>query len=296
MQLDNIYGEKRVSGTFKNTWKVLRKDKLAMVGLYGVLIIFLLCLVGHWLAPYDPNQAFLDAKLIPPSWARNGNPTFFLGTDYLGRDIMSRLLNGAPITLGSAFLVTLAASLPGIFLGILAGMSRGLRSSILQHILDTLLSIPSLLLAIVIVAFLGPSLQNAMLAAWLASLPHVVRAVYNAVHDELEKEYVVATRLDGATNWIILWQSIMPNISPLLVSESTRVLSIAILDITVLGFLGLGAQSPIIEWGSMLDHRSDLIYTAPWAIMLPGAIIFICILLINLLGDGIRRAILVESR
>ena len=180
----------------------------------------------------------------------------------------------------------------GLFLGVVAGATHGLRSAVLNHILDTLLSIPSLLLAIIVVAFAGPHLTHAMFAVWLALLPRMVRSVYSMVHDELEKEYVIAARLDGASTLNILWFAILPNITAGLITEITRALSMAILDIAALGFLDLGAQLPSPEWGAMLGDALELIYVAPWTVMLPGAAIMISVLLVNLLGDGVRRAII----
>lgn len=178
--------------------------------------------------------------------------------------MLSRLLSGAAPTVGGAFIVTLAATLCGLVLGVVAGATHGLRSAVLNHILDTLLSIPSLLLAIIVVAFAGPHLSHAMFAVWLALLPRMVRSVYSMVHDELEKEYVIAARLDGATTLNILWFAILPNITAGLVTEITRALSMAILDIAALGFLDLGAQLPSPEWGAMLGDALELIYVAPW--------------------------------
>ncbi|HCN6859601.1 TPA: ABC transporter permease subunit, partial [Escherichia coli] len=180
----------------------------------------------------------------------------------------------------------------GLVLGTFAGATHGLRSAVLNHILDTLLAIPSLLLAIIVVAFAGPSLSHAMFAVWLALLPRMVRSIYSMVHDELEKEYVIAARLDGASTLNILWFAVMPNITAGLVTEITRALSMAILDIAALGFLDLGAQLPSPEWGAMLGDALELIYVAPWTVMLPGAAIMISVLLVNLLGDGVRRAII----
>lgn len=291
MPLDNIYAEKRLPSPFRHIWRLFYHDTSAMVGFYGFIALLFLCLFGGWLAPYGLDQQFLGYQLLPPSWSRYGDVSFFLGTDDLGRDVLSRLLSGAAPTVGSAILVTLAAALCTVVLGVLAGITHGLRSAVMNHILDTLLSIPSLLLAIVVVAFMGPRLEHALLAVWLALLPRLVRAIYTAVHDELEKDYIVAARLDGATNGNILRHAILPNILPLLVSEFTRALSMAILDIAALGFLDLGAQLPSPEWGAMLGDALELIYVAPWTVMLPGAAIMLSVLIINLLGDGIRRAI-----
>ncbi|SQJ22096.1 Peptide transport system ATP-binding protein sapD [Salmonella enterica subsp. enterica] len=249
MPYDSVYSEKRPPGTLRTAWRKFYSDAPAMVGLYGCAGLALLCIFGGWIAPYGIDQQFLGYQLLPPSWSRYGEVSFFLGTDDLGRDVLSRLLSGAAPTVGGAFIVTLAATLCGLVLGVVAGATHGLRSAVLNHILDTLLSIPSLLLAIIVVAFAGPHLSHAMFAVWLALLPRMVRSVYSMVHDELEKEYVIAARLDGATTLNILWFAILPNITAGLVTEITRALSMAILDIAALGFLDLGAQLPSPEWG-----------------------------------------------
>jgi cationic peptide transport system permease protein len=291
MPLDNVYREKQVVSPLLYTWRIFYRDSLSMIGFYGVLLLIFLCIFGQLLAPYAMDQQFLGYQLLPPSWSRNGNVAFFLGTDDLGRDVLSRLLCGALPTIGSAAIITVAAALCGVIVGVAGGITRGLRSAILNHIFDTLLSIPSLLLAIVVVAFVGPRLEHAMLAVWLALLPRMARTIYTAVHNELEKEYVVAVRLDGAPIWQILRYAILPNIVAVLVTEFTRALSMAILDIVALGFLNLGAQLPSPEWGAMLGDSLELLYVAPWTVMLPGIAILFSVLFINLLGDGMRRAI-----
>lgn len=292
MPYDSVYSEKRPPGTLRTAWRKFYSDASAMVGLYGCAGLAVLCIFGGWFAPYGIDQQFLGYQLLPPSWSRYGEVSFFLGTDDLGRDVLSRLLSGAAPTVGGAFVVTLAATICGLVLGTFAGATHGLRSAVLNHILDTLLAIPSLLLAIIVVAFAGPSLSHAMFAVWLALLPRMVRSIYSMVHDELEKEYVIAARLDGASTLNILWFAVMPNITAGLVTEITRALSMAILDIAALGFLDLGAQLPSPEWGAMLGDALELIYVAPWTVMLPGAAIMISVLLVNLLGDGVRRAII----
>ncbi|KZQ08812.1 putrescine export ABC transporter permease SapC [Enterobacter roggenkampii] len=291
MPYDNVYSEKRTPGALRTVWRKFYGDTTAMIGLYGCAGLVLLCVFGSWFAPYGIDQQFLGYQLLPPSWSRYGEVSFFLGTDDLGRDVLSRLLSGAAPTVGGAFVVTLAATICGLALGIFAGSTHGLRSAVLNHILDTLLSIPSLLLAIVVVAFAGPHLSHAMFAVWLAILPRIVRSVYSMVHDELEKEYVVAARLDGATTFNILWFAVLPNIASGLVTEITRA-----------PFRRRQLRAEVEEaerrdvqnrhrQGAMLGDALELIYVAPWTVMLPGAAIMVSVLLINLLGDGIRRAI-----
>ncbi|CDL87932.1 putrescine export ABC transporter permease SapC [Xenorhabdus cabanillasii] len=290
MPLDNFYREKKTPSPLKVIWRFFYADVLAMTGFYGVLILIVFSLFGSHIAPYQLDQQLID-QLMPPSWSHYGNVAFFLGTDDLGRDIFSRLLIGTSSTFGAALIVTTAAAIVGLFIGSLAGITHGLKSAILNHILDTLLSIPSLLLAIIVVAFVGASLQHAMIAICLALLPRIVRTIYTAVHDELDKEYIISARLDGASNYHILRYAVFPNITAVIVSELTRTFSIAILDIAALGFLNLGAQLPSPEWGAMLGGSLELIYTAPWTVMLPGVAIMLSVLLVNLLGDGLHRAI-----
>ncbi|CCP03310.1 Peptide ABC transport system, inner membrane component [Erwinia amylovora Ea644] len=291
MPSDNIYAERKPPSPLRHTWRLFYRDTTAMIGFYAFLALLLLTLFGAVLAPYGIDQQFLGYQLLPPSWSRYGDVSFFLGTDDLGRDLLSRLLSGAAPTVGAAMVVTLGSACCALVPGVMAGLTHGLRSAVLNHVLDTLLSIPSLLLAIIVVAFTGPKLEHAMLAVFLALLPRLVRAIYSAVHDELEKEYVVAARLDGASSFDILRYAILPNIVALLVTEFTRALSLAILDIAALGFLDLGAQLPSPEWGAMLGDSLELVYVAPWTVMLPGAAIMLSVLIVNLLGDGIRRAI-----
>ncbi|MGC9458310.1 ABC transporter permease subunit, partial [Vibrio genomosp. F10] len=164
----------------------------------------------------------------------------------------------------------LIAATVGCIIGILAGMTKGLLSSTLNHLLDTIMSIPSLLLAIIFVAFLGFGEFNILLAICLALIPRFIRSVYIAVHNEIEKDYIMAARLDGANDFYLLWSSILPNILIVIATEMTYALSIAILDISALGFLGLGAQAPSSEWGAILGDSVELIYLAPWTVTLPG--------------------------
>ncbi|WMY96795.1 MAG: putrescine export ABC transporter permease SapC [Arsenophonus sp.] len=288
---DNFYYEQKIASPVKIILQYFYNDIFAMTGFYGVLFLLILSLFGTYLAPYTINQQFLEYQLLPPSWCHNGNITFFLGTDDLGRDIMSRLLIGTASTFGSSFIITISVMLFGLIFGCLAAITKGLKLIILHYILDTLLSIPSLLLSIIIIAFSGASLKNAIIAIWLALLPRIVKTVYNAVFNELNTEYVLAARLDGASNFYIIWYTILPNIIHILVIEITCTLSIAILDIVALGFLNLGARLPTSEWGSMVGNSLELIYVAPWTVFLPNAAIMISILFINLLGEGLHRAI-----
>ncbi|NRA85412.1 MAG: ABC transporter permease subunit, partial [Gammaproteobacteria bacterium] len=174
---------------------------------------------------------------------------------------------------------------------VFSGMSHGLKSSILNHILDASLAIPSLLLAIVLVAISGTGLTNVMIAVGVALTPQFMRATHNAVHHELSKEYVTATKLDGANKFQIFFYSILPNILDALVIQITLAISVAIIDIATLGFLKIGAQSPLSEWGAMLADGLDLIFIAPWNVAFPGLVLFFSVLSINMIGYGLQRAL-----
>ena len=290
MLTDNIYQEEHIPTQFERFWRSYKANSLAMFGLWFLGIIVLITLVSPWLTPHDPH-AQSGELLLPPSWSPAGTVEYFLGTDDLGRDILSRLIAGSQLSFGAAVLITVIAATLGCFIGILAGMTKGLLSSTLNHLLDTVMSIPSLLLAIIFVAFFGFGEFNILLAICLALIPRFVRSVYIAVHNEVEKDYVMAARLDGANDFYLLWNSILPNILVVIASESTLALSIAILDITALGFLGLGAQAPSIEWGAMLGDSVELIYLAPWTVTLPGLAIMFTVVMVNLVGEGIRQAL-----
>lgn len=290
MLTDNIYQEEQIPTQFERFWRSFRANNLAMFGLWCLMLIVIITLISPWITPHDP-QLQTGELLNPPSWNPEGTVEYFLGTDDLGRDILSRLIQGSQLTFGAAVIITFVATVIGCVIGVLAGMTKGLLSSTLNHLLDTVMSIPSLLLAIIFVAFLGFGEFNILLAICLALIPRFVRSVYIAVHTEVEKDYIMAARLDGANDFYLLWNSILPNILVVIASEVTLALSIAILDITALGFLGLGAQAPSTEWGAILGDSVELIYLAPWTVTLPGLAIMFVVIVINLVGEGIRQAL-----
>lgn len=289
--IDSVYSEKKIPSMLRLIWQIFRADIPSMIGFYGVLCLLLLCVFGSLIAPYPADMVFKDYVLLPPSWSEHGSVSFFLGTDENSRDIFSRLLSGTALTFGSALLVTFLTASLALLAGTLGGMNQGFTAFIVKHIFDTLFALPSLLIAILTVLLSGPSLLNAILAVCLALLPRMTRTIYNVVRDELDKAYVITARMDGASNWYILISIILPNISATLVTEFTRSLSIAILDITALGFLGLGAPVASPEWGTMLGHSIPLLRVAPWSVFLPEMAISVSILLVNILGDGLYRAI-----
>ncbi len=290
MKKFRLYYEEYNRGPFQLLWSHFARQHTALFGLAGIGILLVLALVTLVLIPHDPYFQDPEFLLLPPSWQADGLVKYPLGTDDLGRDLISRLMRGSSYTFGLAILAVLGALAGGLLLGALSGMSKGFKSSIFNHLLDLALTIPSLLLAIVIVAVLGPGLTNTIWAIMLALLPQFVHGVRNAIQDQLKQDYVIAYRLDGANDWQILFSVILPNVWEQLILLSTMALSTAILDIAALGFLGLGAQSPTAEWGSMIADSLDSIYLAPWTVALPGMLIFIAVLSVNLVGDGLRVA------
>ncbi|GGY89043.1 MULTISPECIES: ABC transporter permease subunit [Shewanella] len=291
MAQTKIYLDDAIPSPAMKVWRVFASKPQALAGLWGVGMLLLLTLVGHYLAPFAAEFQDPDALLLPPSWNSNGTVEHFLGTDDLGRDIFSRLLYGVQLTFGTAVAIVSSALVVGVIIGSISGMMSGLKSSILGHLLDALLSIPSLLMAILVVAVTGPGLSNVFWAVGISLTPQFVRAIHQTVHEELQKEYVTAARLDGANALQIFWYVIMPNVWETVIIQTTLAVSAAILDIAALGFLNLGAQAPQPEWGTMVLQGLDSFLTAPWTVTIPGLAILLSVLSVNLVGDGLRSAL-----
>jgi cationic peptide transport system permease protein len=272
-------------------WREFSRQHSAMAGLIIFCAFTIVSIIAPLLLLNDPYQQMDTLLLVPPSWSDQGLIHYPFGTDDLGRDLFSRMIIGTRYTFGVAIITVLGSLIMGLILGALAGMSKGVKSSVLNHILDLALTIPSLLLAIIIVAILGPGLINTTWAIMLALLPQFVHGIRNAIASQLNEDYVTAYRLDGANNWQVFKRIILPNTWEQLTLMASMALSTAILDIAALGFLGLGAQSPTAEWGTMIADSLDLIYLAPTSIAIPGLLIFLAVLSVNLVGDGLRTAI-----
>jgi len=276
-------------------WGIFSHDKSASTGLFILIILFVLAILDP-LISNDPNIQDITAHLIPPSWDDAGTPDHLLGTDILGRDLFSRLLSGTSLTIGTAVAVVTLALTLGSLLGIITALMGGVIQLIIMRIMDVILAIPSLILSIVVVAFLGTGLLNAAIAVTIVLLPNFVRTTRSYVLEELSKPYVQAARLDGANESRIITNIILPNIAAPLIIQTTISLSTAIIDIAALGFLGLGAQAPLPEWGSMLAEARTSMYVAPWAVTTPGLAIFISVLSVNLVGEGLNNAINSKAR
>jgi dipeptide transport system permease protein len=232
-----------------------------------------------------------DAFLVPPFWQAGGSSIFPLGTDAIGRDVLSRLIHGARLSLLIGIVVVTIAVAAGTALGLVAGFFRGVAEIAILRLMDILLTLPSLLLAIVIVAILGPGMINAMLAVAVVALPHYVRVVRAAVITETAKDYVTAARVSGAGTLRLMFKEVLPNCMAPLIVQATLGISTAILDAASLGYLGLGAQPPLPEWGTMLADAREFVLRAWWVVTFPGLMILIAVLAFNLVGDGLRDAL-----
>ncbi|GMR05784.1 MAG: ABC transporter permease subunit [Gammaproteobacteria bacterium] len=275
----------------QEVWYKLRANRSAMTALAVLLFLIAGAVLAPLIAPHDPYEQYTDTLLVPPYLSAESRPGFLLGTDDLGRDMFSRLLYGARYSLFLGFAIVVFSLVSGVMIGAVAGMKRGLTETVILRLMDIMLAVPAILLAIVIVAILGPSLVNAALAVSIVLLPQFVRITRAAVISEMSREYVLASQLDGSKGGRLFFHTILPNISSPLIVLATLSFSSAILDIAALGFLGLGAQPPTPEWGSLLSSSRELIEVAPWTVTLPGLAILVTVLASNLLGDGLRDAL-----
>lgn len=276
---------------FREFWYYFSVNRGAVLGLVVFALLILVAIFAPLLAPFSPDQQFRDAIRVPPPWAGGLRPEFFLGTDDVGRDILSRLIHGARYSLFIGFVVVVGALFVGVTLGLLAGFYRGWVDAVIMRVMDIILAFPSLLLALVLVAILGPGLFNAMLAIALVLQPHFARLTRAAVLAEQGREYVTSARLAGARNLRLMFITILPNCLGPLIVQATLSFSNAILEAAALGFLGMGAQPPTPEWGTMLAKAREFITSAWWIVTMPGLAILITVLAINLIGDGLRDAL-----
>ena len=272
-------------------WFYFRQNKAALVGLIVFSFFVLVALLAPLIAPHAAHEQYREAFLVPPVWAEGGSWQFILGTDAVGRDIFSRLIYGARYSLFIGLVVVTLALSGGVVIGLIAGFYKGWVDSLIMRVMDIILAFPSLLLALVLVAILGPGLFNAMIAIALVLQPHFVRLTRASVLAESEREYVVASKVAGSGHLRLMFITILPNCLAPLIVQATLSFSSAILDAAALGFLGMGAQPPTPEWGTMLAEAREFILRAWWVVTFPGLAILITVLAINLMGDGLRDAL-----
>ncbi|MGI3902043.1 MAG: ABC transporter permease subunit [Janthinobacterium lividum] len=272
-----------------NLWYAFRENRGAVAGAAVALLIVLLAVFAPLVAPHPPFEQFRDAIKAPPVWD-GGTWRFALGTDGAGRDILSRLIYGARVSLFIGFAVMAVSFGVGVVLGLIAAFNN-VADVLITRLMDVIMAVPSLVLAILAVAILGPSLTNTIIAITIVFLPRFVRLVRASALGELDKDYVMAARVAGVKGLRLAFMTVLPNcLAPLIVQAALGV-SDAILEAAALGFLGLGAQPPTPEWGSMLADARQFIRSDPWIVTLPGLAILITVVSINLAGDGLRDAL-----
>ncbi len=275
----------------KEFWFYFSQNRGAVIGLIVFALLVLTAFFAPLLAPHDPTQQYRDALLVPPIWSEGGRAGFLLGTDAVGRDMLSRLIYGAQYSLFIGVVVVSIALVGGVIIGLIAGYYGGWVDTVIMRVMDVILAFPSLLLALVLVAILGPGLINAMIAIAIVYQPHFARLTRAAVMGEKAREYVTAARVAGASNLRLMFKTILPNCLAPLIVQATLSFSSAVLDSAALGFLGMGAQPPASEWGTMLAEAREFILRAWWVVTFPGLAILTSVLAINLMGDGLRDAL-----
>jgi dipeptide transport system permease protein len=275
----------------REIWLSLKSNRGAMVALTIILLLVLCAIFAPFLAPHDYAHQDTDILLTPPVWDEGGSSAYLLGTDGLGRDILSRIIYGSRYSLMIGLIVVTLSLITGVLFGLIAGFSRGSADSLIMRLMDIILALPSLLLAIVIVVLLGTGLTNAMIAVAITNIPHYARLTRAAVMTERTKDYVIASKVAGAGTLRLMFKTVLPNCMAPLIVQSTLGISSAVLDAAALGFLGLGAQPPTPEWGTMLADARQYIESAYWVVTFPGLAILVAVLAFNLLGDGLRDAL-----
>ncbi|MGM0924117.1 MAG: nickel transporter permease [Bacillota bacterium] len=262
-----------------------KKNKRAMVGLWMVIFFIFIAICAPWIAPYDPIKQNMEIMLQPPT------TDHLFGTDEFGRDILSRVIYGAQISLMVGIVGVLISIVLGVALGTISGYFGGWIDALIMRIIDIFMAFPSFLLALAIISVLGPGMINVMIAIGLFSVPTFARISRSSVISVKNKEYIEAAKAMGATNALIILKHILPNsIAPIIVLSTLRIAT-AILTAAGLSFLGMGAQPPTPEWGAMLSTGREYLRAAPHVSTIPGIAIMFMVLAFNMLGDGLRDAL-----
>ncbi|GGD20061.1 ABC transporter permease [Pontibacillus salipaludis] len=273
------------SSPWRDAWRSFAKNKIAIAGLSIVVFFILVALFAPFIMPYDHTKPDLINRLKGPS------AEHWLGTDDFGRDILSRIIYGARISLWVGFSCVAGSILVGCTLGIVAGFYGKWVDTIISRIFDILLAFPSILLAIAIVAILGPDLQNALIAIAVINVPNFGRLIRSKVLSVKEEEYITAAKSIGMNDARILFHHVLPNSMTPVIVQGTLAVATAIIEVAALSFLGLGAQSPDVDWGKMLADSKSYLVQAPWTMIFPGIAIMLTVLGFNLMGDGLRDAL-----
>lgn len=277
--------EDKAVSPWLDAWRSFRKNKLAVIGAIIVLFFIMLAVFAPVIAPYGFKDQVLSKRLLAPS------ALHWFGTDDFGRDILSRVIYGARISLWVGFLAVVGSIIVGCLLGIIAGYYGKWIDTVISRIFDIMLAFPSILLAIAIVAVLGPSLKNALIAIAIINIPNFGRLIRSRVLSVKQEEYIVAAKAVGMSNFRILFRHVLPNSMAPIIVQGTLAIATAIIEAAALGFIGLGATAPEPEWGKMLSDARPFLMQAPWTMVFPGLAIMLTVLGFNLMGDGLRDAL-----
>ncbi len=275
----------RKTSQVREVWRRLKRNRAAILGGIIVLLFVATAILAPWLSPYHPNEGDLTKRLKAP------DREHLLGTDPLGRDILSRVIYGARISLQIQIVAVVIAMFVGTILGMVGGYYGGTFDNLIMRLMDILLAFPGIFLAIAIIAVLGPGLTNLMLAAGIYSIPQFARIVRGSVLSLKEKEFVEAARAVGEKDFNILFRYLLPNsMAPIIVQTTLRMATV-LLTASGLSFLGLGVQPPTPEWGAMLSNARAYLITAPHVATVPGLAIMMVVMGFNLFGDGLRDSL-----
>ncbi len=283
--MSKLENKNRPSNPWHEAGRRLLKSRIGVLGIVFIGVLLLVAIFAPLLAPHDPFEQNIMMRYQAPS------SEHLLGTDEMGRDILSRIIYGSRISLQVGLFSIGIALVTGVFLGLLAGYYGGVLDMLIMRVMDVMLAFPAILLAIAIVAILGPQLRNAMLAIGIINIPRFARIVRSSAISIKESEYIAAARMMGASDVRIIFYHLLPNAMAPLIVQTTLSIATAILEAAALSFLGLGAQPPTPEWGAMLSDARSSLQRAPWVATFPGLAIIFGVLGFNLLGDGLRDAL-----
>ncbi len=287
---NNLPAIEKPESRLKSMWDALKKNKAALFGLFVIIFLLIIAIIGPLITPYNPNQQIMQDVSQTPS------AKHWFGTDDLGRDIFSRVIVGTRISLFVGVAAVAFSLLIGIVLGSIAGYFGGKVDAFIMRLMDIMLSIPSILLAITLMAALGKGIDKAIIAIGVVSIPEYARIIRSSILSVKENDYVAAAKVLGNSDTRIIFKHILPNVVSSIVVRATLGISTAILDTAALGFLGLGVQPPTAEWGDMLGRVRSMVLVYPHMLIFPGLAITLAVLAFNLFGDGLRDALDPKSR
>ncbi|MCK5817862.1 MAG: ABC transporter permease subunit [Psychromonas sp.] len=292
MSINDEFDKKQIRTPLHYIFQIFKKKVAAIIAVWIICTFLFIIIFADFIVSHSPSEQNMNALLLPPYWLKGGNTAYLLGTDELGRDNFSRLIMGIQRTLAGALIITAVVSFFGLILGALASSLKNFKASILHHLLDSLLTIPILLTALIFIVIFGSSFQNCLYAIAISLLPQFIRSIFLSIETEMAKPYIVALKIDSMSDLQLVKNVIYPNILEPLVTIINRVFTMAIIEITTLGFLGFGVQTKGTELGAIIANNFEFMYLSPILVLAPGITLFIIIFSFNVVAEGIRHAII----